>query len=53
MNGELIAYGGKGNGLFTSLVRGALGSREQNHVAGDKVIAGDAFVKVIQIPVTR
>jgi hypothetical protein len=53
VNGELIAYGGKGNGLFTSLVRGALGSREQDHLAGSKVVAGDAFVKVIQIPVTR
>ncbi|MDC1142025.1 prepilin-type N-terminal cleavage/methylation domain-containing protein [Planctomycetota bacterium] len=53
VNGELIAYGGKSDGLFTSLARGALGSREQDHMAGDKVIAGDAFVKVIQIPVTR
>ena len=53
INGELIAYGGKGSGLFTSLVRGSLGSRTQDHVVGDKVYAGDAFVKVIQIPVTR
>lgn len=53
INGELIAYAGKSKGVFTSLARGTLGTREQNHVKGDLVVAGDAFVKVIQFPVTR
>lgn len=53
INGEVMAYGSRSGQTFGSLVRGALGSRPQDHAAGSTVLAGEMFQKVIQLPVTR
>lgn len=53
INGEVIAYGSRSGQTFGSLVRGALGTRAQDHAAGSTVLAGEMFQKVIQLPVTR
>jgi hypothetical protein len=53
IDGELIAYGSRFGRTFGSCVRGALGSRAQKHAAGATVLAGEAFQRVIQLPVTR
>jgi prepilin-type N-terminal cleavage/methylation domain-containing protein len=53
INGEVMAYGSRSGQTFGSLVRGALGTRAQDHAAGSTVLAGEMFQKVIQLPVTR
>lgn len=53
VNGEIIAYGSRSGRTFGSCVRGALGTRPQTHAAQSVVLAGEAFERVIQLPVTR
>jgi hypothetical protein len=53
IGGELIAYGARSGRTFGSCVRGTLGTRAQKHVAGSRVMAGEVFQRVIQLPVTR
>lgn len=53
INGEMIAYASRSGRTFGSCVRGALGSRRQEHAPGSLVLAGELFQKVIQLPVTR
>ncbi|MCC6464557.1 MAG: prepilin-type N-terminal cleavage/methylation domain-containing protein [Planctomycetes bacterium] len=53
VNGELMAYGTRASGTLGALARGALGSRAQDHEAGSTVLAGEAFQRVIQFPVSR
>jgi len=47
VGGEMIAYGSRSGRTFGSCVRGALGSRPQAHGAGARVMAGEAFQRVI------
>lgn len=53
INGEVIAYGSRFGETFGSCMRGALGTRRQAHPPGSRVLAGEAFQRVIQLPVTR
>lgn len=50
---ELVAYGARSGRTFGSCVRGVLGTRAQTHQNGELVLAGEAFQKVVQLPVTR
>ncbi|MBZ0136421.1 MAG: prepilin-type N-terminal cleavage/methylation domain-containing protein [Planctomycetes bacterium] len=50
---ELVAYGARSGRTFGSGIRGALGTRAQAHTNGELVLAGEAFQKVVQLPVTR
>lgn len=50
---ELVAYGSRSGRTFSSCIRGSLGTRAQSHQNGEMVLAGEAFQKVIQLPVTR
>jgi len=50
---ELVAYGSRSGRTFGSCIRGTLGTRPQAHQNGDLVLAGEAFQKVVQLPVTR
>lgn len=53
VNGEVIAYGSRFGETFGSCQRGALGTQAQAHAGGSRVLAGEAFQRVIQLPVTR
>jgi prepilin-type N-terminal cleavage/methylation domain-containing protein len=53
VDGEMIAYGSRAGRTFGSCVRGALGSQAQKHTSGARVMAGELFQRVIQMPVTR
>jgi prepilin-type N-terminal cleavage/methylation domain-containing protein len=53
IGGELIAYGARSGRTFGSCIRGSLGTRPQPHDTATRVLAGEAFQKVIQLPVTR
>lgn len=50
---ELVAYGARSGRTFGSCIRGSLGTRAQSHENGELVLAGEAFLKVVQLPVTR
>lgn len=53
VNGELIAYGSRSGRTFGSCARAALGTRAQQHKGGSIVLGGEAFQRVIQLPVTK
>jgi prepilin-type N-terminal cleavage/methylation domain-containing protein len=53
IDGELIAYGSRAGRTFGSCVRGALGTQATKHNSGARVMAGELFQRVIQMPVTR
>ncbi|MCC6574639.1 MAG: prepilin-type N-terminal cleavage/methylation domain-containing protein [Planctomycetes bacterium] len=53
VDGEIMAFGTKGGGGLGSLVRGQYGTRAQGHLAGARVRAGEAFSRIIHLPVTR
>lgn len=53
IDGELIAYGSRAGRTFGSCVRGALGTQPMKHTSGARVMAGELFQRVIQLPVTR
>ena len=50
---ELLAYGARSGRTFGSCIRGALGTRAQAHQNDELVLAGEAFQKIVQLPVTR
>ncbi len=53
VNGEIIAYGARSGRTLGSCVRGALGSLPADHQAGSRVLGGEVFRRVIQLPVAR
>jgi prepilin-type N-terminal cleavage/methylation domain-containing protein len=53
VNSELIAYGSRFGRTLGGCARGVLGTRARSHAAGSIVTGGEAFRRVIQLPVTR
>jgi prepilin-type N-terminal cleavage/methylation domain-containing protein len=50
---EVIAYGSRAGRTFGSAVRGAMGTTPTDHEVGTLIIGGEAFQRIVQIPVTR
>jgi prepilin-type N-terminal cleavage/methylation domain-containing protein len=53
VNNEVIAYGSRAGRTFGNAQRGALGTTPTPHPPQSAVIGGEAFQRIVQLPVTR
>lgn len=53
IDNEVIAFGTRGGGGLGALVRGQYGTRPEGHEPGARVRAGEAFSRIIHLPVRR